>query len=166
VNNGTGIEHLVYTGSSGANLTGNVLSNSITGGSENDILTGTSRVGSSEIDTLTGGAGADRFVLAGSGSLFYNFAAAAGDYALITDFSVADDDTLQLLGGTPYVFAQAPVGGGTIGNANTYLYRDNDANGTAGAGDNLIAAIVATGGTGPGGSILQAELNSVATFVS
>jgi Ca2+-binding RTX toxin-like protein len=165
VNGGTGIENLVYTGSADAALTGNALSNSITGGVGNDTLLGTSGAGASEIDTLTGGAGADLFVLADGSSLFYNTAPGSGDYALITDFNLSAGDRLQLKNGIDYIFSDSNFSGSAIGGANSYLYRDADGSGSATAGDNLIAAIVATGGAGTSGNLITTDIGRISTFV-
>ncbi|MEO1621818.1 MAG: LamG-like jellyroll fold domain-containing protein, partial [Cyanobacteria bacterium J06632_3] len=63
-----------------------------------DILNGTSvqAVGAYEIDTLTGGRGADQFILGDSNQAYYQ-ANGDFDYALIKDFSAAED-SLQLYG--------------------------------------------------------------------
>ena len=69
----------------------------------NDTLLGTDIVhsGVGEIDTLTGGTGADVFVLGEAGQRFYDdgILSTAGrqDYALIQDFEIAQD-TIQLVG--------------------------------------------------------------------
>jgi hypothetical protein len=61
-----------------------------------------------EIDTLTGGSGADLFVLGNSSGIFYNdgYNSQSGttDYALITDFN-SGQDRLQLKSGTYYFTA-------------------------------------------------------------
>ena len=98
-------------------LTGNRGNDLLVGGDGNDTLRGTNNedygsafippsqpgtFGSNtppdlpkDIDTLTGGVGADRFVLGDNFSLYY---ANAGnnDYALITDFNPAEGDIIQL----------------------------------------------------------------------
>ena len=73
----------------------------ISGGIGNDFLSGasplTGGVLPDEIDTLTGGSGADTFALADSSNpYYYGFDAGAQNYALITDFDVASLDKLQL----------------------------------------------------------------------
>jgi hypothetical protein len=47
---------------------------------------------------------------------------------------------------------------GALGGANCYLYQDINGNAAVDAGENLIAAIVSTGGSGAGGSLTQADL--------
>ncbi|NJK60378.1 MAG: hypothetical protein HC918_09240 [Oscillatoriales cyanobacterium SM2_1_8] len=64
--------------------------------------------GRGEIDTLTGGAGSDVFVLGDSRRAFY-LGTGAQDYALITDFNPATD-FLQVHGGSVYTVGAAPAG--------------------------------------------------------
>jgi Ca2+-binding RTX toxin-like protein len=96
------------TGSSGADLLIGLGGNdTINGGDGDDILVG-HQLGASarnEIDTLTGGRGADRFVVAGG----YLGDGASG-YALITDFSLAQRDQLILARGLRYTFRQTQSG--------------------------------------------------------
>ncbi|MCT7953348.1 hypothetical protein NG798_26470, partial [Ancylothrix sp. C2] len=100
-------------------ITGNSSNNSLNGNSGNDIvvggggsdillgdsgndsLTGTNNLsrGSGEFDTLTGGAGIDRFILGDSSGSYYK-SAGGSDSALITDFS--SDDLIQLGSGETY----------------------------------------------------------------
>jgi Ca2+-binding RTX toxin-like protein len=77
----------------------------LTGGESNDVLFGvadTINPGVGEIDTLTGNGGVDTFVLGDVGSVFYNDRAVSGNssdsYALITDFSMGQQDIIQLKG--------------------------------------------------------------------
>lgn len=95
------------TGTSGADLLIGLAGNDvISGGDGDDIIIGYSLVGArNEIDTLTGGRGADRFVLAGG----YLGDGASG-YALITDFSLAQRDQLILARGLRYTFRQTQSG--------------------------------------------------------
>jgi Ca2+-binding RTX toxin-like protein len=96
------------TGSSGADLLIGLAGNDvISGGDGDDIIIG-HQLGASarnEVDTLTGGRGADRFVLAGG----YLGDGVAG-YALITDFSLAQRDQLILQRGLRYTFRQTQSG--------------------------------------------------------
>jgi len=103
-------------------LSGNGGDNSLNGGSGRDSLSGnggadtllgalaTSNGGRGEIDTLTGGAGADVFVLGTSAGSLYNDGLAGNtgtaDYALITDFN-SSEDFLQLRSGTYYFTASS-----------------------------------------------------------
>lgn len=86
----------------------------ITGGNGNDQLAGVpqtgttaSALGRGQIDTLTGGAGSDRFLLADSRGTFYNDGSnksqGTSDYALVTDFNAAED-VLQLRSGSQYLY--------------------------------------------------------------
>lgn len=96
------------TGSSGADLLIGMNGNdTISAGDGDDIIIGHQLGGSArnEVDTLTGGRGADRFVLAGG----YLGDGAAG-YALITDFSLAQRDRLILARGLRYTFRQTQSG--------------------------------------------------------
>jgi Ca2+-binding RTX toxin-like protein len=131
----------------------------ITGGSGADFLCGVSTVSSgtrSEIDTLTGGGGSDTFALADASNAYYKGPDAGGEnYALITDFTAATDK-LQLKTGVDYVIGVAIYG--VLGGSNCYLYEDLNANSAVDAGENLIAAIIATGGSGTGGALTQADL--------
>jgi Ca2+-binding RTX toxin-like protein len=149
---------------------------SLIGGKGDDILTGTDSMsmGSTEVDTLIGGEGADFFILGDGANAYYDTATNSGDYALITDFSVTARDQLQLH--NPAVTAHANsvngylignqlFGEGTIGSANSYLYQDTVNDGEIGAGDNLIAAIAATGGSGTSGALVTTDLNRIGIFV-
>jgi Ca2+-binding RTX toxin-like protein len=95
------------TGSSGADLLIGLAGNDvISGGDGDDIIIGHSMVGAkNEVDTLTGGRGADRFVLAGG-----YLGDGANGYALITDFSLAQRDQLILARGLRYTFRQTATG--------------------------------------------------------
>lgn len=102
-----------------ANLTiwGSNNNDRITGASGNDQLAGVVQSGTTlldlgrgQIDTLTGGLGSDRFLLADSRGTFYNDGSNAsqgtGDYALVTDFN-ATQDVLQLRSGSQYLYRYA-----------------------------------------------------------
>lgn len=95
------------SGTSGADLLIGLAGNDvISGGDGDDIIIGHSLVGArNEIDTLTGGRGADRFVLAGG----YLGDGAQG-YALITDFSVVQRDRLVLSRGISHRYQQTRTG--------------------------------------------------------
>lgn len=82
-----------------------------------DVLTGADATvgrGLGEVDTLTGGAGRDRFVLGATQGAFYNdgniSTSGISDYALITDFN-ALEDTIQLSGPkSRYSLGASPTG--------------------------------------------------------
>ena len=153
-------------------LSGGAGNDSLFGGDGSDVLAGTDSTakGANEVDTLTGGNGADLFHLGDGANAYYDTAANGGDYALITDFSVIAGDQLQLrnLPVHPDNVNGYLIGGqiyGAVGSANSYLYRDSNNNGTIESGDNLIAAIHATGGGGTGGALVTADLNKIGIFV-
>ena len=92
----------------------------LNGNADNDILIG---VNSStalpglgdEIDTLTGGTGADQFRLGDSASVYYDdlsaLTAGLNNYALITDFNPNEGDRVQLHGSsTDYRLDVSPTG--------------------------------------------------------
>jgi Ca2+-binding RTX toxin-like protein len=148
----------VLTGNSQDNLiVGNILNDNILGEGGNDTLTGTSALGSGEIDTFTGGTGADLFMLGNSASVFYDNLPGAGDYAYIRDFSVEQGDKLQLHGGATYFF---DAGAGS----QSLLYRDSDGNLSLSVGDNLIADIIATGGSGENKNLVFSDLAKIAVY--
>ncbi len=88
-------------------------SDTLIGGLDNDMLVGGGYFGSnnglSDIDTLTGDDGADRFVLGNRRHAFYALGG-ADDYALITDLSLAEGDTIQLSNQFSYSLGVAPEG--------------------------------------------------------
>jgi Domain of unknown function (DUF4114)/von Willebrand factor type A domain/Calx-beta domain len=106
-------------------INGNGLSNNLQGGEGNDTISGINEnsftPGKGEIDTLTGNAGADRFILDygyyDDGS---NLTNGSSDYALITDFNSAEDKIILGSQLTRYRLAASPIAG-IIGQA---LYFD------------------------------------------
>jgi hypothetical protein len=133
--------------SAGVTLWGTTASDAITGGNSNDRLAGVSSTGTTatamgagQIDTLTGLAGADVFLLGDSRGVFYDDRNAgnvgSGDYALIRDF-VSGIDKLQVRAGTAYLFTTSASG--------LSLYWDRNNNGslnTKGTNrDELIAVL-------------------------
>ncbi|MEH2183877.1 DVUA0089 family protein [Nostoc sp.] len=99
----------------------------LNGGSGNDILIGTFPgsplpPGLGETDTLTGGTGADRFILGDAVNIFYddnnNASSGFGDYATITDFDSSldrielkgslQDYRLQVVGSNTQIFSDKP----------------------------------------------------------
>jgi serralysin len=89
---------LIIGNSASNKLTGLSKSDRLSGGSGNDTLTGSNpgvlNSGAGEYDTLTGGLGADIFVLGDSTKPYYQ----DKGYATITDFSLAEEDKLQVFG--------------------------------------------------------------------
>ncbi len=99
-------------------ITGTATSDVLTGTDGDDVLSGVDAnaeiPGLGEIDTLTGGAGSDVFVLGDSARFYYNdgddAATGEGDYGLITDFNL-NEDFIQLHGEpTDYQFGSVPAG--------------------------------------------------------
>jgi FG-GAP-like repeat/Calx-beta domain/von Willebrand factor type A domain len=88
------------------NISGNILSNKIDAGAGNDIIAGVNpkaaNPGVGEIDTLTGGAGKDTFVLGDGSKVYYDDGSVTtpglADYALITDFNTSQGDLVKLSG--------------------------------------------------------------------
>lgn len=118
----------------------------ITGGSGNDRLSGVlasgttaSAMGAGQIDELTGGPGADVFVLGDSRGVFYDDRNSrnlgTGDYAHIKDFTPGEDK-IQLRNSN-YLF--------TVSSGNLSLYWDRNGNGKLDTGgrnrDELIGLL-------------------------
>ncbi|MFB2808016.1 hypothetical protein, partial [Microcystis sp. BLCC-F209] len=103
-------------------ITGTNANDTITTGGGNDIITGvnpnSSTPGKGEIDSLTGGAGSDRFILGDATWIGYDDGnttnAGTSDYATIADFSTTDD-TIQLRGASSDYLL-------TVSGSNTNLY--------------------------------------------
>jgi Ca2+-binding RTX toxin-like protein len=124
---GTGIEHLLFTGTTaGVTLTGNINPNSLTGAAGNDTLNGKEGA-----DTLIGGAG-DDFYIFNSTSGSDTIIDIDGSDTILTDgsfdlqaatwnFANADIENLQLTSAT---------GASLLGNALNNLITGNDGNDT------------------------------------
>lgn len=114
----------------------------LTGSIGNDTISGIAKssinIGKGQIDTLTGLAGADIFVLADGRGVFYNDKNArsqgTNDYGIIKDFSIGDGDKLQLKAGLQYLYSYD-----SSANA-TYFYLGNGDSGFN-AADELIARL-------------------------
>ena len=165
---GSSIENIQLTAGSGT-LTGNSLANTITGftgadylvgGTANDSLSGgggndtlvgssSSARGAREVDTLTGNAGIDIFVLGDSSSVYYD-ADGKTDYAIITDF-VKGTDLLQL-NGVAGDYAFGPLTGGYYDL--TYTVRISDLTYT----EELIAKV-------KGSVLVTGDIASISNFV-
>lgn len=94
-------------------LTGGAGNDGLLGGNDNDILIGVNpnatSPGENEIDSLTGGEGADIFVLGDAKTGYYG-QTGNSDYALITDFDTTVD-RIQLHGSyADYLLTQSPDG--------------------------------------------------------
>jgi Ca2+-binding RTX toxin-like protein len=164
---GNNVENLTLVGSTAINGTGNSLANTLvgndavnnlTGAAGNDSLsgvggndtltgvsTGATTPGLNEKDTLTGGAGADRFILGDSAGRFYEDgntgSGGLGDYALITDFSSANGDLIQLTGtSSQYLLGSSPISGVS----GTAVYFDTDGGGAFNSTDELVAIVQST----------------------
>lgn len=132
-------------------LSGGSGNDKLVGNAGNDILLGVNKSAApklNEIDTLTGGAGADTFILGDSNSVFYDdvnpVMAGKRDYALITDFN-PNEDKIQLTGSNSasayryYTTEASGVPGVTQGTA-VYLDKPSDRS------DELIAVIQGNSG--------------------
>ncbi len=150
------LQDTLIGGSGADSLYGDNFYDSLVGNNGDDALNGTSStaLGANEIDTLTGGLNNDLFVLGDAKNAYYNTADGKGDYAIITDYTVGDifhlkdltsqfgttaDALVSNVGG--YVFGAARYGVTGSGANNSYLFVDNDKNGSESQGDNLIAVI-------------------------
>jgi len=127
---------------SGQTIWGTNRNDVLTGSIGNDTISGIAKssvnIGKGQIDTLTGLAGADIFVLADGRGVFYNDKNArsqgTNDYGIIKDFSIGDGDKLQLKAGLQYLYSYDSSANATyfyLGNGD---YRFN-------AADELIARL-------------------------
>jgi len=127
---------------SGQTIWGTNRNDVLTGSIGNDIISGITKAGTNtgkgQIDTLTGLAGADIFVLADGRGVFYNDKNArsqgTNDYGIIKDFSIGDGDKLQLKAGLQYLYSYD-----SSANA-TYFYLGNG-DSRFNAADELIARL-------------------------
>ena len=151
-------------------LWGTTGNDTITGGSGNDQLAGvpasgttSSALGRSQIDTLTGAAGADLFLLADSRGTFYNDgnsrSQGTGDYALIKDFKPVEGDRLQLRAGSQVLYRNVTING----IANTEIFLGNGDSRFTSA-DELIARLEHTA-LAPGSGVYVVGSQSWTTYV-
>jgi Ca2+-binding RTX toxin-like protein len=138
----------------------------LTGSIGNDIISGITKAGTNtgkgQIDTLTGLAGADIFVLADGRGVFYNDNNArsqgTNDYGIIKDFSIGDGDKLQLKAGLQYLYSYDSSANATyfyLGNGD---YRFN-------AADELIARLDKVNLTPGNGIWLVANTSSLINMI-
>jgi serralysin len=101
-------------------LIGGTGSDRLTGSTGNDLLVGvdptSTTAGRGEIDTLTAGGKADRFILGDTNQVYYNDGNSTNrglnDYARMTGFSVIAGDIIQLKGkAADYSVSTSPVAG-------------------------------------------------------
>lgn len=119
----------------------------VEGGDGDDTLVGVSlsftNFGTGEIDTLTGGAGADLFILGNAQRVFYDDQSGGlglTDYALITDFNPAQD-RIQLRAGLTYQLGALPTAAPTNFPGGLVLFVDNDGVAGISPNDEVIAVL-------------------------
>ena len=110
---GNAAANIIHGKESHDSLTGGAGNDGLFGGNDNDILIGVNpnatSPGENEIDSLTGGEGADLFVLGNAKTAYYS-QTGNSDYALITDFDTTVD-RIQLHGSyADYLLTQSPDG--------------------------------------------------------
>ncbi len=136
---GGGGNDKLYGGKGNDSLYGSFGYDSLSGGNGNDILNGGLNV--DDVDTLTGGAGRDNFVLTEnisySGFEFEDGVTedSLNDYTLITDFNTSQD-VIMLNSSESYVLLDAPFNVGSAA-LDTAIYLS----GFSGLADELIAVI-------------------------
>jgi Ca2+-binding RTX toxin-like protein len=141
----SGVNNLVYTGSGNVSLLGNSSSNSIVGSSGKDTIQGWSGMAASNTasDTLTGGAGADSFILSTAGQSTNAYGNGSGAVANITDFgggSTGDKLVLHNFGTGHVGSAGYQTVSGGAGILDVYTYQGTDSN-------NLVAHMTLASGT-------------------
>ena len=111
-------DDILQGGAGNDRIVGNYGNDKLFGGDGDDILEATlayyfndsnERRSKIDIDILSGGLGADTFVLADANSQFYD-QGRDKNYALITDFNPNEGDRLQLKADTAYEFINSPNG--------------------------------------------------------
>jgi Ca2+-binding RTX toxin-like protein len=152
------VENFVnVTGTSqGDQITGNNQNNLLIGGEGNDTISGlggndtiigvnpnSATPGVNEFDSLTGGTGADKFVLGENSQVYYQGGGFFGtsDYADITDFETSIDQ-IQLTGNlNDYIFF------GSSPTTFSGIFLDTNSNNVIDTSDDLIAFVGGTGFT-------------------
>jgi Ca2+-binding RTX toxin-like protein len=143
----------VFDGGSGNDLIGGGSGNDVViGGEGDDQLSGVlqstglrTTFGTDTIDTLTGGAGNDTFNFVGVESIgvftlyndFDNATPGLEDYALITDFNIADDQIVLVGSPNDYALGASPVSGVS----GTAIYLNTDGIDGVGPTDELVAVV-------------------------
>jgi Ca2+-binding RTX toxin-like protein len=127
LNGGSGDDKL-FGESGNDTLLGGSGNDILDGGAGNDYLNGFGGGYSVEIDTLTGGSGSDTFAIGDSTGVAYLggydiLTNTDASYALITDFSAADD-YIQAYAGASYNFGYGNWSGGSA--LDTGIYTNND----------------------------------------
>jgi Ca2+-binding RTX toxin-like protein len=142
INGGAGYDTLYGEGGDDV-LYGYYGNDSLSGGDGNDYLNsaGSDDRGFGSIDTLTGGANADRFDLDGPTGANYDdgnpATAGRNDYALITDFSTTEDSIYLDGSASLYALGTSPM----TGRSTTEIYLNTDGVAGVGATDELIAVV-------------------------
>lgn len=118
------------------------LAGTASGDTINGVPSASSQFGRNTIDTLTGNAGSDLFVLGVANRVFYddgaNRKAGTADFAKIMDFTAGVDD-LQLAAGRSYAYAQVSANG----SSGLGIYWDQNGNGVADTrSDELVGMLV------------------------
>lgn len=128
-------------------ITGTTGSDTLVGTSGEDVISGIPATGTSlgrgTVDSLTGLAGADIFVLGDARGVFYNdgsrWFSGTGDRAVILDFEDGVDKIQLAASGGNYFFSSGNVTlSGVTGKA---IYWDADGNGSYGSRDELIGLV-------------------------
>ena len=141
----SGVNNIVYTGSGNVSLGGNSASNSIFGSTGKDTIQGWSGTAASNTasDTLTGGAGADSFILSAAGQTDNAYGNGSGAVASITDFqcgSTGDKLVLHNFGTGHAGSAGYQTLSGGAGILDVYTYQGTDSN-------HLVAHVTLASGT-------------------
>ena len=147
------VNDTIYGGKGNDKLSGRFANDSLFGDAGDDTLIGAgsdgevpgtaggSFPGTGEIDNLTGGPGADTFILGESDQVYYAGAPLSTDYALINDFNPSEGDIIQLARATYFLDALPALRDIPAATALKAIYLDRD--GIAGGSDkDDIIAIV------------------------
>lgn len=130
---------------SGKEIYGSTGNSDVSGTPWDDIIYGISiddtSLGRGTVDSLTGGAGADIFMLGDDRGAFYDDSnprnAGTRDYAIIRDFNSSEGDKIHLSSNMAHFLSNISINGVS----GTGVYADTDGNGRFGNRDELIAVI-------------------------